>query len=150
MRAVTSVAERWCPWSSTAGLIWLGGTLGGLSLLVVGWVLASSDSRVSSEVPPANNAVAGAIVVCATGAGWLRYSSARVTTVRRGALTRLAAAATEARRAPAVNAHLVVLGAGTRRYHRPDCAFVAGRDSESCPIDVARQAGRMPCEACSP
>jgi hypothetical protein len=44
----------------------------------------------------------------------------------------------------------LVAGAGMSRFHRPECAFVAGRDLGARPRAEHVHAGLRPCEVCEP
>ena len=46
--------------------------------------------------------------------------------------------------------HRLVALVSSTRYHRPDCAFVAGRDVEEVLLDEHERQWRTPCEVCTP
>jgi hypothetical protein len=120
----------------------------GVVFVVVAWIGASGERRLSLQVAWVNLAVVGSAVAAAGQASWLLQGRRAVGVRRHQVLPdRERPRRPAARPTARVAATRVVALAGSGRYHRPDCLLVAGKDLDD--VDATRD-GLQPCEVCRP
>jgi hypothetical protein len=124
-------------------------TVIGVAMLSAGWFEASARLTLAAQAPWIALSSSGAALVAMAQAVWvLRMRGAvsqRLADARLRSQALLAAAPTDVDGLP-----VCVAGADTRRYHRPDCAFVAGRSVTAINVEGHRLADRTRCEVCLP
>jgi hypothetical protein len=121
----------------------------GLALVLSGWVLASGQLLFKHQVTGANVAIAG-IVFAGVGDGLWLLSGRRALGVRKRTLTSAIEHTPWKPRAVEATQPTLVAAKGMTRYHRPDCAFVAGRRVYSRKRETHENQGRQPCAVCKP
>jgi hypothetical protein len=125
--------------------------VGGLLVIGLAWLGASSSVRVDSQVRWADLGVVGLVALGAGNIAWILTGRRAVGELRRHVI------ATVGLRKSAVAAPVeamadgvVVSGPGMSLYHRPDCLFVAGKRVQRASAPAFQRRGRRPCRACLP
>ncbi|HYH49383.1 MAG TPA: hypothetical protein VEG38_07520 [Acidimicrobiia bacterium] len=123
--------------------------IGGL-IALAGWWGTSQSATVADQVPWTALAVAG-LLTAQLGTVWLILAGRLALRRRHGGLARrLSACAGAAGASGPERSAVVVAAAAMTRYHRPDCAAVAGKAVEEASVEAQRRAGRRPCGLCTP
>ena len=140
-------AAAWAPWSRRTLILSVAAMALGVVLLVAAWIGASRESQLSQQVALVNLAVVGS-AIAATGQAICLLCGRRSV----GVLRRQVLPDREHPRRPAASrvAHVstsVVALSSSKRYHRPDCLLVGGK--EAIAVDPSLD-GMRPCEVCRP
>jgi hypothetical protein len=137
-------------------LRWAVATAFGAAMCMVAWYLASRDSLWSSQVGPANLAVAGVVVAGYAQVAWL-LRGRRAVGARARWLLLLEGEDQDAGRSvvgrsdeASPDRDMLVAGPGLSYFHRPDCPLAAGRSWSGAVEAEQRAAGRAPCGVCHP
>jgi hypothetical protein len=149
---------RSVPWRADDLIRWISASALASVLIVVGWYVAAGQAGDSRQVVPLNLAVGGAVVGGVANLAWLLRGWHAVGE-RRKALARLLltdvpgaepehSRSAESERASASVGMLV--GEGSRYFHRPSCPLAAGRSWQPAPLAAHLKAGREPCGVCEP
>ena len=130
---------------------------------IAAWWAASGTGKATEQVGWSSIALAGAVIAVASNTWFLargrqmvRVAQSAVMGERRfvpyrGGTVPPAPNGSSRRRSQPVPAGGHYLNVpGTRRYHRPSCPLVAGKDSDDAPCSGHEQAGRRACEVCEP
>lgn len=151
-------AEDLLRWVITVGL-------GGI-VVAVSWYVCAGDLQFSQQVGPMDAAIGGLLLAGVGNLAWLVHGR-RALGERRQALlpdvtpgvfderpsvgTRRRLGSISETAAPVAEESLYVAGEGMERFHRPDCALVAGRTGWSALSRHEHEAaGRRPCGVCRP
>jgi hypothetical protein len=142
-------------WLAFVGAFWpfiLGSMLvsGGLAAIVLGYLGVAGTLHVGLQLPylVSGGLLGLALVVLGSALIVLQVVGRQVRLLRQlvdG--TRATAATLEA---PAETDGSVVAVKGARRFHRPDCILVRGKDVERLRRETASERGLAPCEVCDP
>lgn len=148
-------------WSSEDLLRWLATSTAGLSVWAVGCYLASGQAHYSSQIGPADLAIAGTVLYGLGNVFWILRGMRALNSRRRDVLE---GPVRRAKRRPAVTrrdpdtsirssepgAGLLIAGEGTRFFHRHGCPLVSGRNWPARPRERLEGAGLIPCGVCTP
>lgn len=140
------------PWSGRDRAVLLVAAGLGVLVMVIGWVGISGTVDLNEQAGWLAVGIGGLILAGLGMVGWLLGALAAVTALRRDVLAELAS------RLPATAPVDTAAGAedglgtaaGMRRYHRTDCALLAGKDARFAALDDHRAAGLLPCGVCRP
>lgn len=111
--------------------------------LVFGWVTANGSLIWTSIVASAAAAVALALAFF--------RSRQEAAALARGSRRQNAASEAEARPAEAASGTTEVVGVmESKRYHRPDCRYAAGKTAATMSKATAHKGGFRPCGICKP
>jgi hypothetical protein len=141
-------------WSTRQLTLWGVILFGSIVTCFVAYILCADDATLSSQAPSLN--VAMVSLVAAGGANaWILIVGRRAIGMRRRALLgEPAATSLRARQvaapATASGSDTLVADPGLRRFHRSDCALVAGRGWPSASRTEHERARRLPCGVCRP
>jgi len=145
------------PWSSSQFAALVAGNSLAVLLAFVGWLRASSEGRAGDQIVWLNVSFAGVVVAIAANGFFLargRQTVRLATPVALAGSLRSGAAAAPARADGSAQASprsgRVVAVAGLKRYHRFECALVAGKTVEQAQADSFAGSGLIPCEVCEP
>jgi hypothetical protein len=153
-RAPHEGAEPW----GRSGLVVLAVLLVlGVAGITVGWAGAGGKATLDDQRGWLGLAIAALILTGFVMAGWLLVGMRRiallrapvVAEVRRRKRAELAARPRVVRVEVDPPSGFAVLP-GTRRYHRPDCLLLTGKDVAFGPIADHEADGRLPCGVCLP
>lgn len=124
-------------------------SLVGAGVWFIGWYQVAGEATTANQIGPMNIAILGVILAGAGQLGWILEGRRAVGRMRRELLG-------DARPVPAAEVLAVSsepdlrLIAGTRFYHRPNCAMVTSADTTSGVRSVHEAADRIPCGVCAP
>lgn len=142
--------ERFRPWSAEQLARLVVSQLTAFAVIMVAWYQTSGTGLVQRQLAWLCVGVVGLVVAGAGNALWLLRGLRHIQLAQRAALP----AATRSRPEPAPAksgaAPLLVSGASLTRYHLPDCALVAGKETFAAPRPGHEPADRRPCEVCRP
>lgn len=137
------------PWVVPDLFRWFG--LVGLSAvgLVVAWWGVSGSAHTATQITWLNVGVAAVVVGGLGNMTWLLQGRRAVALRRRQLSTTLPDVVTTGRALTDGSGRAVrVAVPGTSRYHRPECAAVAGKTVRQASLAAHRRAGRRPCGLC--
>ena len=152
--------RRTGPWSSSQVAALVAGNLCAVLLAFVGWLRASDEGQAGDQILWLNVSLAGVVVAIAVNGFFLargRQTVRLATPVALAGVPRAMVAAT-----PSLNGSGRVAGtaasqsgrvvsvSGLKRYHRPECALVAGKAVEAAQSASFAGSGLLPCEVCEP
>jgi hypothetical protein len=137
--------------------------LAGGTLVVLGWYGSAGTANLGGQLAWMSAAIGGTILA-GTGASFWFVSGYRAVQSRRSGLAQhpvaLLAAEARARQGSAGEGQVaeetaaqqsaLVSAPQLTRYHRPDCALVAGRTTTAASRATHERAGRTPCGVCAP
>lgn len=150
--------RRSVPWTADELMRWMTVSALSATLVVVGWYLAAGEASDSHQIVPLNLAIGGVVLGGIANITWLVRGWYAVGE-RRNTLIRLLPADAPAKRpdgSPGAEIDHqstgvdLLVGEGTRYFHRPSCALVANRSWSPAPLDNHLVAGREPCGVCKP
>ena len=150
------------PWTSGQFAALVAGNVVAGALAFVGWLRASSEGQAGDQIIWLNVSFAGVVVALAVNGFFLaraRQTVRAATPIALAGVGRLGvtfpsagsvngSAPTRASSAPRAGRFVAV--AGLKRYHRYDCALVAGKTVEEALAESFAGAGLVPCEVCQP
>jgi hypothetical protein len=142
-------------WLAFVGAFWafiLGSMLvsGGLAAIVLGYLGVAGTLHVGLQLPylVSGGLLGLALVVLGSALIVLQVLGRQVRLLRRLVERTQATSATIG--TPVETDGSVVAVKGARRFHRPDCILVRGKDVERLPREAASERGLAPCEVCDP
>jgi hypothetical protein len=131
---------------------------GGAAAIYLGWYGAAHTRDVTDQIPyVVSGGLLGAALIVLGGSFYFSFYVARLHAATRrqaAALERVserldALAMLAAAREERPNGSVLVV-AGGRRYHRPGCTLVAGKDTTTLGVADAQDRGLEPCKVCEP
>jgi hypothetical protein len=140
--------RRSVPWGMSDLLAIYATTFVGLLLVFLAWFGTSASVRLGSQVRWTNVGVAGVIVLGAGNLFWLLRGKRATGELRRLVLPLVPLG--DERPTAISTAGPLVAGPAMTRFHRVDCALVAGKDVTPASKDVHVRAGRDACGVCLP
>jgi hypothetical protein len=135
------------PWSTTEGVRWAALVVAGGVIAALGSWMAARRADFDDQLWPTTITAVGLIVLAYGNITWLVRGRRTMLDRRRSAIADLAARVPGAVLPPA---EIVVAGRGRTSFHRPDCAFAAGRSWPTSSRKAAEAKGRTPCRVCRP
>lgn len=140
------------PWSRLDALVPAVLAVAGLVLIVWGWYGASGTVDLDSQTRWLAVGICGLIVGGLGMVAWLLLGLRAVTALKHEVLAELESRlpAPEAASPAAAPAAALGTAPGMRRYHRPDCLMISGKDASWAPEAEHVRAGLQPCGVCRP
>ena len=124
-----------------------------LTLMIVGWWMASGTTSIGAEVAWLSVAVLGLVVAGIANGLWLAMGYRSIVLARNVVITPgqdLNPVRTETPARPAEGETSLVTADAMSRYHRTDCQLVVGKELRTAARSLHEQSGRRPCEVCEP
>ena len=122
----------------------------GVAVIGVSWFGSSGTRRPADQVRWVAVSLVGLALATLANVAWILRSRRAISHELRalpttlGWLTATSGPQAEQRQDSCVTA------APSTLYHRPECAFAAGRTVRTAPVEAHRAAGLQPCEVCQP
>lgn len=154
--------RRTCPWSGGQFAAVVAANALALGLALVGWFYSSGKVHADDQIGWLNVSFAGVVLAIGANGFFLARGRQTVRLAMPVALDRTSgsrgwhAPVSDSNGSAAVHSALppssewFVAIAGTQRYHRPECALVAGKATQEATAGHFAGAGRVPCEVCGP
>lgn len=144
--------RRGCPWSGGQFAAVVVANSLALVLALIGWLYSSGKTHPGDQIAGLNVSFAGVVLAIAANGFFLARGRQ---TVRLAMPVALAGTSRSIRRSAPIStsngsAPWFVSVPGTRRYHRPGCALVAGKAAQEATVGHFAGTGRVPCEVCGP
>lgn len=143
-RGATSV-----PWRLGDLLVLYATTAIGVVLVLSAWYAASDELTLADQTGWLTVGTAGVVVLGAGNLAWL-LAGWRAVTLERRRVCALVPATPAAPAAPAEVVGELVAARSMTRFHRPDCALVAGKRVRHYALATHEARGRRPCDVCQP
>lgn len=140
------------PWGRREALVTAVPAVAGLVLIVWGWYGASGTVDLDSQTRWLAVGICGLIVGGFGMVAWLLLGLRAVTALKHEVLAELESRLPAPEAASPAAAPAAALGTvpGMRRYHRPDCLMIAGKNASWAPEAEHVRAGLQPCGVCRP
>ncbi len=150
MNLLSRAGRSWAPWAPVTSAMWLVAVVAGLVLTVVGWVMASGEIALDSQVAGATTSICGALLISVAGIAWTRHGYSAVRLRSEVATAELAAVLATRRHEVIDETRALVAGRGRRWFHDAHCAFATGRAWRPTTRVAAVSRGLEPCGVCQP
>jgi hypothetical protein len=138
------------PWPADAVGRLVVSNMVGLAVILASAYEASHEHVMRSSLTWLNLAVLGLAIAGAGNALWVLRGRQALASARGAAFAELHLPVADDPPSVVEGDQDVVAIPGLRRFHRPDCAFVAGRATELVTPAVRGRDGLLPCEICQP